>query len=76
MEKGFTGVKDTDLEILMRLDDRSLLNTCSIENVYLKRICNDESFWKRRFVSRFGEVASRYIFLDFYTKYIFIRIYF
>lgn len=58
--KGFTGVKDLDLKILMDLDDETLLNACST-NKELYRICNvDQSFWRNRYVKQYGEHAASF----------------
>ena len=60
MEKGFTGIKDVDLKILMELDDRDLIQTCAT-NRELRRICNvDQSFWRNRYVKQYGEEATKY----------------
>ena len=48
-----TRIKDLDLKILMELDDRSLFKACSTDT-YTKRICDDENFWRNRFVNKFG----------------------
>ena len=56
--KGFTGIKDLDLKILMDVDDETLLNACST-NKELYRICNiDQSFWRNRYVKQYGENAA------------------
>ena len=55
----FTGIKDLDLKILLELDDRSLLNSCAT-NKRIYDICNNEPFWKDKYVKRFGETASKY----------------
>lgn len=58
--KGFTGIKDLDLKILMDVDDETLLKTCST-NKELYRICNvDQAFWRNRYVKQYGEKSSRY----------------
>ena len=49
-----TRIKDIDLKILMELDDKSLFNACSTDT-YTKRICEDEHFWRNRFVKKFGQ---------------------
>ena len=53
----FTGIKDTDLLILMQLDDKSLLQTCKV-NMYVNTLCKNEDFWKIRFRKRFGNVVK------------------
>ena len=58
--KGFTGIKDVDLKILMELDDKDLIRTCAT-NKELHRICNvDQSFWRNRYVKQYGEHAAKY----------------
>ncbi len=58
--KGFTGIKDLDLKILMDVDDETLLKTCST-NKELYRICNvDQAFWRNRYVKQYGEKAAKY----------------
>lgn len=54
-----TGNKQTDLEVMYRLDDRSLLTYCMV-NRYAHNLCNNETFWRNRFVQRFGKTASEY----------------
>src|SRR5665647_1507489 len=53
-----TGIKDLDLNLLMEMDDRELLTICASKNKYIYRICNDENFWQKRFVKRFGIIAA------------------
>ena len=58
--KGFSGIADIDLKILNELDDPSLFKACSV-NKELFRICNKEpSFWKNRFIKKYGLHASEY----------------
>jgi hypothetical protein len=60
MEKGFSGIADVDLKILSELDDSSLFKACSV-NKELFRICNKEpSFWKNRFIKKYGLHVSQY----------------
>lgn len=55
-----TNIKDVDLKILSELDDKSLFRACST-NKYLFRICNAEpSFWKNRYMAKYGEMAAKY----------------
>ena len=55
-----TGNKDTDLLLLSKLNDKDLLNICIIENKYINKICRYESFWRNRFINKFGK---EYLFL-------------
>ncbi len=57
--KGFTGIKDLDLKILMDVDDETLLNACST-NKELYRICNTDSFWRNRYIKQYGEHAASF----------------
>lgn len=43
----FTGNKDADREILSKLEDKELLQACSINRYFKYSVCNDE-FFKRR----------------------------
>jgi len=54
-----TGIKDLDLEILMNLPDRDLLNYCST-NKDIYNMCNNEMFWRKRYIKRFGDMAAQY----------------
>jgi hypothetical protein len=54
-----TGITDLDLEILMNLPDRDLLNYCST-NKDIYNMCNNDHFWRKRFIKRFGETAAQY----------------
>lgn len=58
--KGFTGIKDVDMEILLKIDDRYLLNTC-LTNKYINNICKDENFWRKRFFNKYGDVANKIV---------------
>ena len=44
MEKeGFTGVKDVDKELLLKMDDRDFIITCRL-NSYFKNLCSSNDF--------------------------------
>ena len=51
MDRAFTGIKDVDMIILSHLDDRNLLTKCTL-NKYVNQLCNDENFWRNRFLAR------------------------
>ena len=53
-----SGYKDTDLIILSKLDDKTLFSFCKIENSYIRKLCNDENFWRQRVKERFGIVKK------------------
>lgn len=46
--------KDTSLIILSKLNDKDLLSTCMV-NKDANKICQDQNFWRNRFISRYGE---------------------
>lgn len=52
-------IRDTDLIILSKLDDEDLFSTCLV-NKAANKLCNNEDFWRNRFVSKYGEVAAKY----------------
>lgn len=62
--KMLTGKKDQDLLILMKLDDRSIINFCiaSGKNKYAVKLCSDEDFWRNRLNKNFPK-------LDLYNEY-------
>lgn len=47
----FTGHRDTDELVALRMDDRDLFNLCQTSKIYF---CENQNFWKRRFYSKFG----------------------
>jgi hypothetical protein len=58
---GFTGQKDADTAILMRLDDKELEAVCSV-NKYVNALCEKQSFWLSRIIyglKKTCELASR-----------------
>lgn len=46
-----TGVKDTDILILLQLEDHELGPVCSV-NSYVRSLCNDEKFWRVRIMNK------------------------
>ena len=54
----FTGSKDVDYQIMMGLDDESLLNFCQTDK-YIKSLCDNDNFWERRAANRYGESVSK-----------------
>jgi hypothetical protein len=48
-----TGIRDTNLLILNKMDDRSLLSYCQT-NKYAENLCNNEDFWRNRFIKVYG----------------------
>ena len=57
--KTLTEIKDVDLLILSELDDRDLFNMCLV-NKYANKLCQNENFWKDRFMKRFGSTAQKH----------------
>ena len=53
----FTPIKDVNLEIMAKMDDKTLLNVCAT-NKYAKELCQNESFWRNRFLKKYGEMAA------------------
>lgn len=53
--KNFTGNRDTDEYLFSKIDDRTLFNLC-LSSKFI--FCNDQNFWKRRFISKFGFVPE------------------
>ena len=53
------GQRDVDRKILLKLDDRSLLNACKTDTRYAK-LCRDDQFWRIRYTQQFGEHAAQY----------------
>jgi hypothetical protein len=49
-----TGMKDIDRQILLNLND-SDLTSVRLTNKYLKSLCDDEEFWKLRYIQNFGK---------------------
>ena len=50
----FTRIKDLDLEILSKMDDRELGRICSTDK-YFANLCKNDMFWKNRTIRRFGK---------------------
>ena len=49
-----TEIKDVDLLILSKLDDRDLLNFC-MTSKYGKYLCKNEDFWRNRFMKKYSD---------------------
>ena len=59
MNQILTGNKDTNLLVLSNLNDRDLLNFCSV-NSSANQLCRNESFWRNRFIQNFGGTIAKY----------------
>ena len=57
--KFLTGIKDADILILNKLNDEDLFNVC-LTNQYTAKLCRDESFWRNRYIQKFGEDKIKY----------------
>ena len=53
-----TYIKDLDHELMTKMDDKSLLNFCRINNRYVQKLCNDENFWRKRTEKNFGAITK------------------
>ena len=53
----FTGMRDIDIDILNKLDDKKLIEMCEMDQ-YLYSICNDQVFWQRRVISTYGKYLT------------------
>lgn len=49
--KAFTGIKDVDLKIISQLEDHEIGKVCQA-NKYVSRLCEDESFWLNRLLTK------------------------
>ena len=54
----FTQIRDVDLKIFSELDDISLLRVYSVNRNVRNHVCKDENFWRNRFFSKYGDVAT------------------
>ena len=52
-----TGLKQTDIEILKRMDDKDLVSYCKT-NKAAKAVCDDQDFWKYKVFNGFDYVPS------------------
>ena len=53
----FTGMRDIDIDILNKLDDKKLIEMCEMDQ-YLYSICNDQVFWQRRVISTYRKYLT------------------
>jgi hypothetical protein len=74
MKSTFTGIRDIDVEILNRLDDRDLISFCSTDK-YAKSICDLETFWQRRTLQTFRKYLSLETILNFKNNKLWIQYY-
>ncbi len=73
-----TGNKDTDMLVLLQLNDYDLSQVCQV-NKKVKKICQDDMFWKKRLLSitEILKLSKEYLAVDIneetfigYIKYI------
>lgn len=59
MDTFLSGIKDVNMKILEELDDPSLFSLCSV-NKKAVDLCNNQLFWKKRFIEKYGLNEARY----------------
>ncbi len=52
-----TGIKDVDKIILSHIDDRQLIEICSLNKTYMEKVC-DEHFFRDRTISKYPETIK------------------
>lgn len=55
--KGFSGIKDVDMKILMELGDEDLYDVCQTDK-RINDICNDDTFWMRRTIFKTENIVK------------------
>lgn len=55
--EGFSSLKDTDREILLKLSDKELIKTCSL-NKYLFRFVCDDNFFRRKLLLSYPDTLK------------------
>jgi hypothetical protein len=53
-----TGIRDVNLKILEDLNDEELFSFCLV-NKEANKLCENETFWKNRFLKRFGTLYQK-----------------
>lgn len=51
--------KDINLYMMQKLDDESLFSFC-LANKNMAKLCNNENFWRIRFIEKYGSEAAKY----------------
>lgn len=64
--RAFSGIRDVDMKILEQLEDKDLGRACQT-NQYVQQLCQNENFWRRRFIDKFGLYYTNN--LDLINKY-------
>lgn len=57
MNLALTGIPDTDIYILLELEDQDLINICQVNN-YVRNICNKDSLWISKLYKKFANVSN------------------
>ena len=52
------GIRDVNLKILQELDDEELFSFCLV-NKEANKLCENENFWRDRFLKRFGKLYTK-----------------
>jgi hypothetical protein len=64
-----TGNKQTDILVLMQLEDHELKSVCEV-NKYVKSLCDDDMFWMNRIIERMSKTCIRAKQIDYYKTMI------
>lgn len=51
--------KDTDILVLLKLNDTDLVKICSLNRLY-RNICNDDNFWRLKVVNYIGKKQEKH----------------
>lgn len=62
-----TGNKQTDILVLMQLEDHELKSVCEV-NKYVKSLCDDDMFWMNRIIERMSKTCIKAKQIDYYKK--------
>lgn len=65
------GIEDIDLEIMLELKDKVLLNSCQL-NKYTANLCRNENFWHKKIINKYGQNISQYKPVDTTYKQIYL----
>ncbi len=57
-----TGIRDVDIQILLKLDDSELPKVCAV-NKYVNKLCEHDDFWYRKIINKIAK-AKEYNFLQ------------
>lgn len=67
----FTGVFNTDMLILLQLDNTSLCKVCQT-NKYIHKICQDERFWQAKVRTEYGDeiIMHKPVEITYHEQYV------